>query len=52
MCYCEPEKGACHRFWLKQALVNKYRERHNLGPGPELPHYILNKFEKQLKKGG
>jgi hypothetical protein len=52
MCYCQPERQACHRFWLKEALAREYRKRHDLGGGPNLPHYILNKFEKQLKKGG
>lgn len=39
MCYCEPKKRACHRFWLREALINKYYKEHNLGQEPKLSHY-------------
>jgi len=39
MCYCQPKKGACHRFWLREALLHKYYEINDLGHAPLLDHY-------------
>jgi hypothetical protein len=39
MCYCEPKKEFCHRFWLREALLQKYYKINDLGHAPELDHY-------------
>ena len=49
MCYCHPERVACHRFWLKEALVNRYRKEHDLSGAITINHYPDNHFEAQYK---
>jgi len=51
MCYCEPEKRFCHRFWLREALLRRYYEVEEIEYSvPVLPHYPIDHFENKIEK--